>query len=127
MEIIKDTVYAEMAATFQCLEIARLNEVLKNHGITDKAARQKICSEYFFDSGNFLDSGSFKSEGKEVFLRVCFAEREVDPEEGLAEPHTLYVPFSGDYFSWHEYAGGDIYWYFDEHNEDASEIETKVL
>lgn len=127
MKILKDDAYAEIAATYQCLEIARLNEILKNNGISDKEDRRKICSAYFFDNGCFLDSGSFISENKEVFPKICFAECEVDPDEGLSEPQNLFVPFQGDYFSWHEYAGGDIYWYFDEHNEDATEIKTRVL
>ncbi|MCW3061407.1 MAG: hypothetical protein JWQ02_3228, partial [Capsulimonas sp.] len=121
MVIAKSDEYEEMAAAFQCLEIARLNETLKEHGINDKSLRQAICKSYFFESGGFLDSGWFKSSGKTLFPEVCFAERSVDPERGLGEIQTLNVP--SDYFSYHEYAGGDIHWYFDEHEEDAGDIE----
>ena len=119
MNIIKDDSYEEIAATYQCLEIDRLNEVLKHHGITDVALRRKICKSYIFDSGNFLDGGWFKSGDTTVYPELCFAERELT-KDGLQDPHTLYM---ADFFSFHEYAGGDISWYFEEHNEDASEIE----
>ena len=124
MRIVKSDEYEEMAAVYQCLEIARLNEVLKSHGIVDAEARQVICKEYFFDSGNFLDAGWFKSGGKTLWPELGFAERPLDPEEGLGEIKKLHL---AEDFSFHEYAGGDIEWYFVEHNEDASEIEAGSL
>ena len=38
--------YEEMAATWQCLEIARLNEVLKASGLSDKQLRQTIMKRW---------------------------------------------------------------------------------
>ena len=35
---------------------------------------------------------------------------------------TLYIP--SELFSFHEYADGNVEWYFGEHDEDASEIKT---
>ena len=117
MNINKSDEYEQTAAVYQCLEIARLNEILKEQGIESTEARQAICKKYFFSSGSFLDSGWFKSEGKTFWPEMGFAERELDAVEGLGEIETLHL---ADYFSYHEYAGGDIYWYFTEHNEDVS-------
>lgn len=125
LEIVKSDDYEEMASSYQCLEIARLNEVLKSQGIADVSARQAICETYFFDSGNFLDAGWFKSGDKTLWPELCFAERPLGPEEGLGEVQTLHVV--SDSFSFHEYSVGDIYWYFEEHNEDESEIENGCL
>lgn len=75
IRIVTDDAYEEMAATYQCLEIARLNQVLKRHGITDSAQRRKICADYFYDSGSFLDACWFKAEGKTVYPELCYSER----------------------------------------------------
>jgi hypothetical protein len=61
----QDDSYEEMAATYQVIEIARLNEVLKKHKVPAKVRRQ-ICTAYFFDSGVFLDCGWLKASGKRV-------------------------------------------------------------
>lgn len=123
MEIINHDDYEEIAATYQVLEIARLNEVLKKHGIADKTLRQEICSDFIFDSGQFLDSGWFEAKGRRVYPELYFAERSSDAEEGLGEIGKLYV--TSEYFSFHEYALGDIYQYFEEQNE-TSGIENDV-
>lgn len=120
MEIVKSDEFDEMAATYQCLEIARLNEVLKRHGIADAQTREAICKDYIFDSSHFLDAGWFKSGDRTLWPELCFAERPLDPQEGLGDIQTLHM---AEYFSFHEYAHGDTYWYFQEHHEDASEIE----
>ncbi|MBV9467684.1 MAG: hypothetical protein JOZ57_00390 [Abitibacteriaceae bacterium] len=125
MEIIQDDAYEEMAATYQCLEIDRLNTILKQYGMDDKALRQKICAEYFSCNGYFLDAGTFISQSKQVYPQIAFAERPCDPRRGLGAIETLYVTSAS--FSFHEYADGDIYWYFDEHNEDVSEIEHRTI
>lgn len=120
MKIVKEDSYEEIAATYQCLEIARLNEVLKKNGIDDKDLREKICGEFIFNSGNFIDSGFFVSEDVKVHPEICFSERKFDENEGLGEIETLHIP--SDYFAFHEYAFGDIGWYFEEHNESVAEI-----
>ena len=97
-----------------------MRKTIKSLGIADVQVREAICQEYFFDSGHFLDSGWFKSGDKTLWPELGFAERPLDPEQGLGEIHTLYL---ADYFSFHEYAHGDIHWYFQEHSEDAGEIE----
>ncbi len=125
MEIIKEDAYEEMAATYQCLEIARLNEVLKQNGIEDVKLREKICGDFTFNSGNFIDSGYFISEGKKVYPEVCFSERVYDEDEEPGEIEKLNVP--SDYFAFHEYAFGNISWYFEENSESVSDIEYSSL
>ena len=116
----------EMAATWQCLEIARLNDVLKASGLANKQLRQEICTRYFLDSGHFLDAGWFECEGRRVYPEICSAERQTpDANENLGRIHTLHLP--SDAFAFHEYAHGDIGWYFEEHGEDASSIATGSL
>ena len=125
MNIITEDEYEAMATTYQCLEIARLNEVLKQHGIDDAGLRRQICTQFMFDSGEFLDTGWFVTGSKRVYPELCFAERAYDEDEGPGEIETLHA--NPDTFSFHEYAAGDVGWYFDEQNEDVSEIEADVI
>ena len=122
MKITQNDNYEEIALNFQCLDIAWLNEVLKNHGVTDKNLRREICAEYFFGSGNFIDQYWFKVNGKKFYPRIDFVERVNDEEE--SEEDLLYV--STGLFEFHENAHGNIDWYFDDQDEDASEIEKGV-
>jgi hypothetical protein len=109
--VVQDDAYEEMAASYQLVEMARLNEVLQKHKVPVKT-RRKICEMYFFGAGVFLDSGWLKSEGKQVFPTLCFARRPVDPEEGLGGITKLYTPT--ELFAFHEYVAGDIVACFDE-------------
>ena len=116
----QDDVYEEMAATYQVIEIGRLNEVLKKHNIPAEV-RREICTDYFFDSGVFLDSGWLKVSGKQVWPSLCFAEKPLDPNEGLGDATKLFAP--SQFFSFHEFAHGDIDNYFDENGESVENIE----
>ena len=116
----RDDIFEEMAATYQVIEIARLNEVLKSHKIP-KRVRRKICEDYFFDNGVFLDCGWLKVDGKQVWPTLCFAERPLHPTEGLGDITKLYAP--SQFFSFHEYASGDIVSYYDELGESTDSIE----
>ncbi len=109
--VVQTDVYDEMAATYQLVEMARLNEVLRRHKVPVQA-RRKICEIYFFGAGVFLDCGWLKVEGKQVFPTLCFAERPVDPVEGLGGITKLYAP--SEFFAFHEYVTGDIIACFDE-------------
>jgi hypothetical protein len=115
-----DAVYEEMAASYQVIEIARLNEVLKKHKIPAKV-RRKICTNYFFGNGVFLDCGWLKVADQQVWPALCFAERPLDPTEGLGDIVKLYAP--SPFFAFHEYAHGDIINYFDESGESVDDIE----
>ena len=122
-QIQQTDAYEEMAATWQCLEIARLNDVLKSSGVTSQQLRKEICSRYFFGSGDFLDSGWFECAGKPLHPGLCFAERQTPEANGkLGSIRTLHV--QSDAFAFHGYAHGNIGWYFGQHDEDTSSIVT---
>jgi hypothetical protein len=104
MKIAEETQYDEMAALYQSLEIARLNEVLKQHGITDREQRKSICAAYFMASGQFLDDGWFRYHpwfgDRKVHPELCFSEKRprAEWETGhVGEIATLYVPREGGY------------------------------
>ncbi len=106
----------EFAATYQSLEVARLNQVLKTNGIS-KAVRRKICEDYFFDQGVFLDDGWFQENGIRVGPVVAFATRDRD-----GDIKHLHLPDPKIGTMYHEYAHGAVAWLFDDKKEDASEI-----
>jgi len=122
MDISNENEHEEMAMDYQCIQFDRLNEALKKHGITDKEIRQEICSDYLFDQSYFFDAGWFEHQGKRLYPQLCFAERVQDPNENLGEIQALHIQ-SQDY-DLHESVHGNAYWYYDEHQEDASEIKT---
>jgi hypothetical protein len=116
----RDDGYEEMAASYQLIEIARLNEILTKHKLP-KRVRRKICEEYFFDNGTFLDCGWLKVDGKQVWPTLCFAERPLNPTEGLGDITKLHAP--SQLFSFHEYADGAVVSYYDEQRESTESIE----
>lgn len=123
--VVQDDAYEEVAATYQLLEVARLNDILRRHKVADKA-RRKICEAYFFEASAFLDSGWLRvGEGEQLFPTLCFAERPVDPDEGLGDITKLHAPSPS--FSFHEYTGGAISVYFDEQSEAVDDIEHGCL
>jgi hypothetical protein len=111
--------YEEMAATYQLLGIACLNEILAKHGV-QKEIRRKICVEHAYQSSNFLDAGWLKVSGRQVWPTLCFAEKRVDPEEGLGDPTKLYAPGG---FQLHEYANSGVVEYFDEFGESVENLD----
>jgi len=56
MNTIEGDLHDPLTATYRTLELARLNDALKQCGVADTDLRRKICETYFFDSGYFLDS-----------------------------------------------------------------------
>jgi hypothetical protein len=120
MKIIEGDVHDPLSATYQTLEIARLNEALKESGVNDPALRRTICETYFFNSGYFLDSCWFLEEGRRFRPGIYFAELGHDSKE----TGTVYLPDPAVGTMFHEYAHGAAAWLFDDHGEDASEIET---
>ena len=110
MDIVETEEFEEVGATYQCIEIQRLNHVLKENGITDKEIRKNICSEYIASAGYFIDDQSFESEGKRYTVNVCF-------EDGGGN---LYVKNSQ--FDFHEYAYGNIEYFFEEQGETLDDV-----
>jgi hypothetical protein len=114
---VEDSDYEPMGLAYQQIELDRLNETLKKHNISVDL-RRAICDDYFFEDGYFRDACSFRVSGKRVFPTLCFAERHVN-RPGILDIIRLYVPNQG--YSFHEYH--DVTSYFDEKNEDITDIE----
>lgn len=136
MTISEDTDYDEMASMYQSLEIARLNEILKQHGITEYEQRKAICAAYFSASGEFFDRGWFRYPpwfgDRKFYPQLCFAEKRPRSEwqaGHIGELETLYVPREGFAFSdvdGGDYTNGNLYWVFEDCNEDIHELEQGI-
>jgi hypothetical protein len=119
MEVIEGGEHDPLTATYQTLELARLNDVLKECGVADEVLRRNICETYFFNSGYFLDTCWFADKDSRFRPGLYFAE-----VSSANEPTgKIYLPDSSIGTMFHEYAHGAAAWLFDDHNEDASEIE----
>jgi hypothetical protein len=120
MKIVNGDLHDPLTATYQTLEVARLNRTLKECGLNDGKLRRRICEQYFFDSGYFLDSCWLAEEGRKFRPGIYFSE----VDRGNREIGTALLPEPSVGTMFHEYAHGAAAWLFDEHNEDASEIQT---
>ena len=119
MEIIEGEKHDPLTATYQTLELARLNEVMKECGVNDPQLRRKICEAYFFHSGYFLDGCWFAEEASRFRPGIYFAEIDSDGRS----TGKVYFPDPSIGTMFHEYAHGAAAWLFEEHAEDVSEIE----
>lgn len=120
MDIVEGDDHDVLTATFQSLEVARLNHILKECGLADRDLRRSICEAYFFSSGYFMDSGWFEERERRVRPNVYFES--IDAGNQTSQQVFLPNPEVGT--MWHEYAHGAVAWLFDDKNEDASEIIT---
>jgi hypothetical protein len=124
MEAIKDPEYQLLAAKYQLLEMARLNNVLRKNGIVEKSKRYQICSDYFFPHGLLLDSDgeSFAWQGKRLHPVLCFAERHYT-EKGGAPLRTIHCDDHANLY-WQTEASLDQL--FNKLNEDVSAVEREL-
>ena len=123
--------YEELGMARQSLELQRLNEALKQHGVDDTAVREAICISYGFDSDVFLDQGWLKHDGRYFLPRLCFVELTPEAVAGNAdgddneededsEVQALHLPSSDLHDSL--YSNADFY--FHELNEAPFDIRT---
>jgi len=117
--IVEGDPHDPLCTTYQTLEIARLNDALKECGISDARVRRTICETYFFNAGQFLDSGWFAEGDRRFRAGVYFAE--IDRANALTG--TTYLPDPAVGTTFHEYAHGCAAWLFEDHGESAGEIE----
>jgi len=120
MDTIQGDLHDPLTATYQTLELGRLNDVLKQCGVADVDLRRKICEAYFFHSGYFLDSCWFSDQGHRYRPGIYFSQ----VDRANRETGIVYFPDPKIGTMFHEYAHGAAAWLFDDHGEDASEIET---
>ena len=78
------------------------------------------CETFFFNSGYFLDGCWFAEDGGRFRPGIYFAEIGDDSQP----TGTVYFPDPAIGTMLHEYAHGAASWLFDDHAEDASELET---
>jgi hypothetical protein len=119
MEIVEGDKHDPLTATYQTLELARLNDVLKECGVSDVGLRRRICESYFFNAGYFLDSCWFEDQDSRFRPGLYFAELDRNSQP----TGSIYLPDPNVGTMFHEYAHGAAAWLYDDHNEDASEIE----
>ena len=123
--LVRDDAYEEMGSAYQCIQIDNLNQALKDHGISDKAMRHKICEQFVFAMGNFHDQYWFEADGRRVHPLLCFSTEFLNVDTDVNQLGDVYAP--SDMYAFHEYAFGNNSWYFDDHNEDVSEISLGVF
>jgi len=111
--------YEEIEAQYQCLEIDRLNNILKSSGIEDAATRRRICSSYLYLSGKFLHSGWFKVGETTIWPELCYSERQFDIEIQQGEIERLYL--NSGRIPFYQGTGGAIEWYFNQEGESIRE------
>lgn len=111
-EVKRDEAYEEMAAAFQCALIQVLDEVLRENEL-ELPERRTICEAFARRSGVLLDQNWVETEAGRVFPVIGFTHihQDYDPVE---------VIVSDGGFSFAEYAGGDIRWFFDEHDPNSA-------
>jgi hypothetical protein len=119
MRAIEGDKHDSLAATYQTLELARLNDALQECGVADVNLRRRVCETYFFNAGYFLDSCWFAEDGGRFRPGIYFA-----PLDSVGRPAgKVYLPDPSIGTMFHEYAHGAAAWLFEDHAEDASEIE----
>ena len=120
MSVIKGDNDNLLAATYQLIEMARLNESLKECGISDMAVRRRVVEHYFFDSGYFLDGCWFAH--KECRYRPGIYFRPLDDRNKPIDTVILPNPSTGTWF--HEVAHGASMDLYEDYGETLSDIET---
>lgn len=125
LRVVRDDVYEEIAMTFQRVQVAELNEALKSSGVSDSTLRKQICSRFSFALGNFFDQYWFEVDGHKYYPLMCFSERFLNTDTPIDELGTVYAP--SILFAYHEMAGGDADWYFDDQNEAEDAITMGVV
>ncbi len=72
---------------------------------------RKICEDFVFEQGVAMDQYWMESEEGKVFPVICFSRKHPDVElENLIMNNGL--------FSFHEYACGNVSWFFEENDPD---------
>jgi len=108
-----------LCATYQMLEMGRLNATLKECGVLDSAVRRAVCATYFFNAGYFLDNCWVGGTGRRFRVGLYFAE--LDGQNSPTGTVVLPDPAFGTVF--HEYAHGAAAGLFEDNEESVDNIE----
>lgn len=123
--LVRDDAYEEMGSTYQCLQIGMLDAALKSEGIDDPAVRQNVCTTFLQSLGILHDQGWLKPEpdADRVYPLLCFSRRFLNTDVPAEELGEVYAP--SEFFSFCEYASGNVFHVFEEDPDD--DIETGVV
>ena len=116
---LDDDLYEELGATFQVVLIDIINRALKDD-VPNSETRKEICGQVMFELGNVLDQCGITENDRTFYPVVGFSSVFLNGEAELPAEGDLYL--QGSSFSHHEYAGGDVYYYFDEHDESVPDV-----
>lgn len=116
-----DELYEAVAPSFQCALIDALNRALKENGVADAAQRRRVCDQFTFEVGEFLDGGWVRPNGgKKAFPVVAFADRRLEQDEEADAKARLVLPGGG--FEYHSYAHGSVGYFFEECGEKLKAV-----
>ena len=97
-----------------------LDVALREHGISDPAARRQVCESFVFRLGEFHDQCWFMAEGRPHFPLLCFSTRFLNLDTPVEELGTVHAPSA--MFSFHEYATGSVAAFYE--GDPAARVET---
>lgn len=105
--LVREAAYQEMGSAYQCFQVATLDAVMQEHGLSDPAVRQKVCASFLFALGHFHDRGWLKpsADAEPVYPLLCFSKRFLNTDTPIGELGEVYVPSA--MFAFHEYAFGN--------------------
>jgi len=98
--VVDDRKCEDLAIRWQCYEIGRLNDILKENNVEDPKVREAILTEFFFDLAVRLDGSDSGIE----FKGSNYRPRLVFEEPG--SPAKLHV---SDAYDLHDYTHSDIF------------------
>src|SRR4051812_46510592 len=119
--LVRDDAYEEMAAAYQCVLLAALDEALEVQGVAKKT-RRKVCETFLFNLGNFHDQGWLRptADAAPVYPLLCFTTTFLNTDTPVNRLGPVYAPSS--FFAFHEYAFGCVEVYFG--GDPAARVET---
>ena len=110
--------YWTAGSSFVEIMIDELNGALKENGVMDADQRRKICSQYAFGVGNFLDQYWIETNGRKRYPLLCFTDEFLDIGVPAADVEPLYLPVKD--FEFHDAASGIADEYFGVQEEQLS-------
>jgi hypothetical protein len=118
METIASDRQEEIAFTYQCIEVSRLDRVLRDNGVESEQVRRKICETYFFQHGIFLDQCWFLDDGVRYNPSLCFIEQSPETRKDVRLIHRRAEACT----ELHGSAYGALVWLYDDGGEPPVQV-----
>jgi len=91
--------YCNLMNSYLLAQVAELDAVLQQNGVSDVGLRENICAQFNMSLGQILDMGWIGAEGKRFHPLLMFSEKYLtDPDTPLAEVSPLEGPSREDEF-----------------------------